>query len=1319
MGKLKELLLAVLSDRSHMIGKWRSRPSQRRQRLGPLGRVSENDTDTSRIYGSVTDQIVPTMDNSELLRQLHDSKEEMAVVDEIARIITSTLDINQVYEQFAAELKKLVDFDRITINLLDTANETYTLKYVSGSRIEGRDVGVVRPLAGTLSQHLIQSGQTVIRRNIVDPRFAADLDNIKCGLRSGMALPLASQGRIVATLSLVREQVGAYGKREQAIVERLARQIAPAVENTQLYEQCKRAEGTQRRWAEETSVMAEIGRTVNASLDINEVCESLGEEIRKLIPFDRMSLTLANYENGTMSPGWGIGTDVPGRRSGDEVPLAGGFAAGVVRARLPILFEVETEADVETSFPLMMSAYNVGLRSFMAVPLFSRDSVIGVLQVHLKKRGVYTQGHLELLERMGSQIAGAIANSQLYAERKRLAEENSVVAELGRVMSSSLDIKEVYDRFGAETRKLIPFDHMCLSLIDQENGVSSVTWVFGQDIPDRGPGDIVPLAGAFVNKVVLARSPVMLEAATEADLFSSFPRQLPAFHAGMRSFLGVPLFYRDDLIGVLQLQSKEQGIYTQRDLDLAGRVGNQIAGAIANARLYEEVKEAEAQQRLLARENQTLAEIGRIVSSSLHIEEVYAQFSQEVSKLISFDNINIVTVNHEQSNFTIRYHDGLVVPGRELGQTFPLAGSATEKVVHECEGHLWRSENRAEIEQSNPRRLPDFDSGLRSFLSAPLMFRDTVTGVLHLRSRESDAYTDLDLALAAQIGLQIAPALENARLYQETRKAEESERQRSEELHGLLKVSSILAQPGSFGSKASPVMEELARIADAESAAFRVPEAGGLRRFGSTGEQPEGTTIVPYEGNIPALVYRDKETFVVNDYPNHPLAVKHHVRRGVKSVMAAPIVSQESVVGVVIVNSLDPDHFTPERVNLVLGIINGLGSLFETARLEDERSQAEQELRESERRFRQISENMREVVFLVDHKENKVLYVNDAFEEIWGQPSDRLYDNPMFWIDAVHPDDRSSVEVALNNQLSTGEFEEEFRIIRPDGTIRWIFDRTFPIQNEAGEVYRLVGIAEDVTERKETEQRMHENARLASIGELAAGVAHELNNPLAAVLGFSELLMARRLSPSSKEDVATIHDQAQRASRVVQNLLSFARNHQPERRYVDVTAIIAGSVELKAYDLATGNIQVAFDFPGDIPHTMADEYQLQQVFLNIIVNAEQAIAEHKGTGSLGISGRKVGDYIKLSFTDDGPGIPVEHLKRIFDPFFTTKEVGKGTGLGLSICYGIIHEHGGNIWAESQVGKGTTFHIELPVLPFEARPAQQIQDIPSGRDGPSC
>ena len=188
--------------------------------------------------------------------------------------------------------------------------------------------------------------------------------------------------------------------------------------------------------------MAEIGRTVSASLDINEVYETLGEEIHKLIPFHRMSLSLVNHESGTMSPTWVVGTDVPGRRQGDDFPLAGASSGEVVRTKSPIMLEAETEADLEHRFPLLLSSFRAGLRSFMAVPLFSRDAVIGILRVGSKDRGAYTQWNLELLGRIGTQIAGAVANSQLYAERVQAEEALRSSEEQTRLI-----VETAYDAF--------------------------------------------------------------------------------------------------------------------------------------------------------------------------------------------------------------------------------------------------------------------------------------------------------------------------------------------------------------------------------------------------------------------------------------------------------------------------------------------------------------------------------------------------------------------------------------------------------------------------------------------------------------------------------------------------------------------------------------------------------------------------------------------------------------------------------------------------------------------------------------------------------
>ncbi len=253
-----------------------------------------------------------------------------------------------------------------------------------------------------------------------------------------------------------------------------------------------------------------------------------------------------------------------------------------------------------------------------------------------------------------------------------------------------------------------------------------------------------------------------------------------------------------------------------------------------------------------------------------------------------------------------------------------------------------------------------------------------------------------------------------------------------------------------------------------------------------------------------------------------------------------------------------------------------------------------------------------------------------------------------------------------------------------------------PIFDEGGGVAATVHIMRDITERKKMEGQLLVNDRLASIGELASGVAHELNNPLTGIIGFAELLLDKDVPDDIKEDLKIIHTEAQRTSRVVRNLLTFARKHEPVKQMVDLNCIIRKVLDLRAYEQKVNNIQVNTRFAHDLPEILADGFKLQQVFLNIVINAEYFMIEAHGRGVFTITAERVGDIIRVSFADDGPGIARENLGHLFDPFFTTKEVGRGTGLGLSICHGIITEHDGRIYVESELGKGATFVVELPV-----------------------
>ncbi len=357
-----------------------------------------------------------------------------------------------------------------------------------------------------------------------------------------------------------------------------------------------------------------------------------------------------------------------------------------------------------------------------------------------------------------------------------------------------------------------------------------------------------------------------------------------------------------------------------------------------------------------------------------------------------------------------------------------------------------------------------------------------------------------------------------------------------------------------------------------------------------------------------------------------------------------------------------------------------------------QRKEAQDRIKHAAQEWRITFDSIADLISIHD-KDFRLVRVNKAFADAVNMKPAELVGKTCYQV--VHGTNECVPHCPHIKTLETGEpaiaecFEPHLGI--------YLEAATSPIFNEKGKVVASVHVARDITERKKMEAQLIATDRLASIGELSSGIAHELNNPLTSIIGFSQLLLDKNLSDDVKEDLELINREAQRTSSVVRNLLTFARKHKAEKQPVDVNGAIKLVLALRAYEQKVNNIQVNTHLAPDLTKIMADGFQLQQVFLNIIINAEHFMLEAHGKGTLTITTERVGDIIRACFTDDGPGIAKENLGHLFDPFFTTKKEGKGTGLGLSISYGIITEHGGKIYAESELGKGTTFVVELPIV----------------------
>jgi PAS domain S-box-containing protein len=418
-----------------------------------------------------------------------------------------------------------------------------------------------------------------------------------------------------------------------------------------------------------------------------------------------------------------------------------------------------------------------------------------------------------------------------------------------------------------------------------------------------------------------------------------------------------------------------------------------------------------------------------------------------------------------------------------------------------------------------------------------------------------------------------------------------------------------------------------------------------------------------------------------------------------------PAVGQISGI-LVLGQKLSQQPYSSEDRRLLTALGSQMAIALENARLYNEsrlevkeRKLAEEALEHQKAYFQQLFDNSPDAIVLVDTAD-RIVDVNKGFETLFGYRANEIKGQPIN--DVIVPEDR--IEEA--SALSQAGFNSE--VIRLE-TVRKCKDDSLINVAIVGYPIRLgnetVGgcvIYSDITERKrvedrekELQQELYESGRLAAIGELAAGVAHEINNPLTAILGFSQRVLKKSRNKSLARDLERISGETLRAARIVQNLLTFARRRKPEKEDCDANDILQRALELRAYELKTSNIKVVADLTPRLPKVRADSHQIQEVFLNVVLNAEQAMVEAHQGGTLTIKTCKNKGYVQIMFSDDGPGIANENLHRIFLPFFSTRADKGGTGLGLSICHGIITEHGGKIRAKSRLGEGTTFIVELP------------------------
>jgi len=421
--------------------------------------------------------------------------------------------------------------------------------------------------------------------------------------------------------------------------------------------------------------------------------------------------------------------------------------------------------------------------------------------------------------------------------------------------------------------------------------------------------------------------------------------------------------------------------------------------------------------------------------------------------------------------------------------------------------------------------------------------------------------------------------------------------------------------------------------------------------------------------------------------------------------IAALVIGLGGIGAVAIRNALSHEPDTGSAVLIALaGVIIGLRLIYSTradrryaALLENEVANQTRSLMDAlaatssaERNLRLLMDAVPDAIVVVD-REGRIIESNGPTYIMGALAGPAENRNIFEFLNAeAAPVVREKLAAAFRAEIQ--RFEIPFS--RDDGTHGVAAALYAPIR-EGSAITRVLILARDITEQKRTESQLQQSEKLAAMGQLVSGVAHEINNPAAIISGFAQTLLLDELKPEHREMLQMMYDEATRIGRITSNLLAFARAGGKQRALVDMNDIARRTFALRSYYLSTLNIAVSLDLDPSEPKIWADASELQQLILNLLINAEQALVTIEGPRTIVVRTHADEGEARLEIADSGPGIPAEVRSKIFDPFFTTKPEGVGTGLGLSICYGIAREHGGRIWVESEPGHGARFAVTLP------------------------
>jgi PAS domain S-box-containing protein len=879
---------------------------------------------------------------------------------------------------------------------------------------------------------------------------------------------------------------------------------------------------------------------------------------------------------------------------------------------------------------------------------------------------------------------------RLHRRTIRLEVINQVTA----LTATTLPLERVYEKTAEAVARLVRFDALGVTLLDRERGEFRVLDVAARTALPEIFDVRMPVAGTLTAWVASHRAARRVDDVATDPSIPAVSRELLS-RRGFRAAVLAPLLSQGEVIGTLNVTHREPGAFTDADVEILVEVARPLASAVEHARLL-----AESARR--AEELAALNRTSQLITARLDLPSVLETISRSVTALMGSTGCGIGLLGADRSVITHAAAHGFRTPEwRDL--SVPMGEGIIGLAA--ASGRAVRSED-LRADPRSVRRDVDEKEGIRSMLSVPLRVGGQIIGVVSAFSTETGAFGDRHQAVLESFADQAGIAIQNARLFEETQR-------RARETQALLRAGHAVSQSLDVSETVQLILHQAREVLNAQSCGLFTldPATGELTATASLDLPPEDlhTIRLRVGEGITGIAVKERRPVQTADLYRDPRV--RYPQAGLRSMLAAPLIVGDQAIGALTVLRTDAHHFDAEEESLVSAFADQAAMALEHARLfSSVRRYSEgleamvaartHELDVQKRFVEVVLETLPLGLFVLD-AELRVISVN---REGAGLLPVEAAARPAF-VDLMPPARAAAVRALLEGAVAADEVRHAEEELPAGGEILTVRLTATPLR--AREAAHVLVLVEDITRQKRLERQMVLTERLTTAGRLAAGVAHELNNPLATIAGCAEALKERSQDAHLRDldafkdfpgYLGLIEEEAYRCKEITGSLLHFVRDPGSRRAPTDLNVLVDKVLELIGHQSRYAQSRLERRLDAELPDVVVNEGQLRQVFLGLASNALDAM---DGRGTLIVSTRRRNAReVEVAFIDEGPGIPDHILPRVFDPFFTTKPPGQGTGLGLAIAQGFVADHEGRFEVDSRVGAGTTFRVILPVVPGE-------------------